>query len=186
MTALGVKKSSTYLVDDVVAVMATSLVMYTSYVYIIAHLHLMSSPFDLTRASWHPSHVVRGYPLTTSPPLPTMTKRHVAHQKDEGGKPHFYKTTGKSGCRVYVGRKYLGYFASMQAAHEALDKSKPIEKATVVEKAAEQKVYKYVLTRQTQKGANVPRSLLDQDQGRETDAVDQEILSSGQVPEGGS
>ena len=40
----------------------------------------------------------------------------------------------------------------MQAAHEALDKSKPIEKATVVEKAAEQKVYKYVLTRQTQKG----------------------------------
>ena len=113
----------------------------------------MSSPFDLTRASWHPSHVVRGYPLTTSPPLPTMTKRHVAHQKDEGGKLHFYKTTGKSGCRVYVGRKYLGYFASMQAAHTAMSGSKPIEKATVIEKeVAEQKVYKYVLTRQTQKG----------------------------------
>ena len=129
--------------------------MYTSFVYIIAHLNLMSSPFDLTRASWHPSHVVRGYPLTTSPPLPTMTKRHVARQKDEGGKPHFYKTTGKSGCRVYVGRKYLGYFASMQAAHTAMRGSKPIEKATVIEKevtVAEQKVYKYVLTRKTKKG----------------------------------
>ena len=83
-----------------------------------------------------------------------MTKRHVARQKDEGGKPRLYKTKGKSGCRAYLGRKYLGYFASMQAAHEALVKSKPIEKATVVEKAAEQKtvLYKYVLTRQTQKG----------------------------------
>ena len=40
----------------------------------------------------------------------------------------------------------------MQAAHEALDKSKPIEKAKVVEKVAEPKMYKYVLTRQTQKG----------------------------------
>ena len=81
-----------------------------------------------------------------------MTKRHVARQKDEGEKPRLYKTKGKSGCRAYLGRKYVGYFASMQAAHEALDKSKPIEKATVVEKAAEQKVYTYVLTRQTQKG----------------------------------
>ena len=127
--------------------------MYTSYVYIIAHLHLMSSPFDLTRASWHPSHVVRGYPLTTSPPLPTMTKRHVAHQKDEGGNPRLYKTKGKNGCRAYLGRKYVGYFASMQAAHTAMSGSKPIEKATVIEKeVAEQKVYKYVLTRQTQKG----------------------------------
>ena len=81
-----------------------------------------------------------------------MTKRHVARQEDEAGKRRLYKTKGKSGCRVYLGRKYLGYFASMQAAHEALDKSKPTEKATVVGKAAEQKVYKYVLTRQTQKG----------------------------------
>ena len=83
-----------------------------------------------------------------------MTKRHVARQKDEGRKPRLYKTKGKSGCRAYLGRKYVGYFASMQAAREALDKSKPIEKATVVEKAAEQKSsqYKYVLTRQTQKG----------------------------------
>ena len=52
----------------------------------------------------------------------------------------------------------------MQAAHEALDKSKPIEKATVVEKskpiekatmvekAVAQKVYKYVLTRHSKKG----------------------------------
>ena len=94
-----------------------------------------------------------------------MTKRHVARQKDEGGNPRLYKTKGKSGCRAYLGRKYMGYFASMQAAREALDKSKPIEKATVVEKAAkpiekatvvekvaEQKVYKYVLTRQSKKG----------------------------------
>ena len=81
-----------------------------------------------------------------------MTKRHVARQEDEAGKRRLYKTRGKSGCRVYLGRKYLGYFASMQAAHEALDKSKPIEKATVVGKAAEQKVYKYVLTRHSKKG----------------------------------
>ena len=40
----------------------------------------------------------------------------------------------------------------MQAAREALDKPKPIEKATVLEKAAPQKMYKNVLTRQTQKG----------------------------------
>ena len=77
-----------------------------------------------------------------------MTKRHVAHQKDEGGKPTFYKTKGKSGIRAYIGRKYLGFFASMQAARQAL----VFEKATVVEKAAEQKVYKYVLTRQSKKG----------------------------------
>ena len=70
----------------------------------------------------------------------------------KGGKPRLYKTKGKSGCRAYLGRKYVGYFASMQAAREALDKSKPIEKATVVEKVAEQKVYKYVLTRQSKKG----------------------------------
>ena len=129
--------------------------------------------------------MVRGYPLTTSPPLPTMTKRHVAHQKDEGGKPHFYKTTGKSGCRVYVGRKYLGYFASMQAAHEALDKSKPIEKATVVEKAAEQKVYKYVLTRQTQKGPVYQGAIWTKTKvGKQTQWT--KNFSSGQVPEGGS
>jgi hypothetical protein len=89
-------------------------------------------------------------PLTTSPPLPTTM--NVACQKDEGGKPRLYKTKGKSGCRAYLGRKYVGYFASMQAAREALDKSKPIEKATMVEKAAEQKLYKYVLTRQSKKG----------------------------------
>ena len=70
----------------------------------------------------------------------------------KGEKSRLYKTKGKNGIRAYLGRKYVGYFASMRAAHEALDKSKPIEKATVVEKAAEQKVYKYVLTRQTQKG----------------------------------
>ena len=121
----GCQKSSTYLVDDVVAVMATSLVMYTSFVYIIAHLNLMSSPFDLTRASWPmllvtPPHVVRGYPLTTSPPLPTMTKRHVARQKDEGGKPRLYKTKGKSGCRAYLGRKYVGYFSSQKREKELL------------------------------------------------------------------
>ena len=77
-------------------------------------------------------------------------KRHVGLPKHE--KPRLYKTKGKSGCRAFVGRKYVGYFASMRAAREALDKSKPIEKATVVEKAAEQKVYKYVLTRQSKKG----------------------------------
>ena len=69
--------------------MVTSLVMYTSYVYIIAQLHLMSSPFDLTRASWPmllvtPPHVVRGYPLTTSPPLPTTTKDEGQTAKPEG------------------------------------------------------------------------------------------------------
>ena len=66
--------------------------------------------------------------------------------------PRIYKTKGKIGCRAYIGRKYLGFFASKQAAREALDKSKPILKATVVEKAAEQKVYKYVITRQSKKG----------------------------------
>ena len=70
----------------------------------------------------------------------------------KGGKPRLYKTKGKSGCRAYLGRKYVGYFASMQAARKALFQSKPIEKATVVEKVAEQKVYKYVLTRQSKKG----------------------------------
>ena len=160
--------------------------MYTSYVYIIAHLHLMSSPFDLTRASWPPPHVVRGYPLTTSPPLPNMTKRHVACQKDEGEKlPRLYKTKGKSGCRAYLGRKYMGYFASMQAAHDALDKSKPTEKATVVEKAAEQKVYKYVLARQTQKGPVYQGAIWTKTKvGEQTQWTKK--FSSGQVPEGGS
>ena len=110
--------------------------------------------------------MVRGYPLTTSPPLPTTMKRHVARQKDEGVKPRIYKTKGryegenpriykakgKNGCRAFLGRKYMGYFASKKAAREALDKSKPILKATLVEKAAEQKVYKYVITRQGKKG----------------------------------
>ena len=117
-----------------------------------------------------------------------MTKCHVAHQKDEGGKPHFYKTTGKSGCRVYVGRKYLGYFASMQAAHTAMSGSKPIEKATVIEKevtVAEQKVYKYVLTRQTQKGPMYQGAIWTKTKvGKQTQWT--KNFSSGQVPEGGS
>ena len=76
----------------------------------------------------------------------------------------------------------------MQAAHEALtdDMSKPIEKATVVGKAAEQKVYKYVVTRQSKKGPMYQGAILDTKVG-ETDAADQEEMdSSGQVPEGGS
>ena len=127
--------------------------MYTSlHICISCRRHLISQEHRGLCCLSPPPHVVRGYPLTTSPPLPTTTKRHVARQKDEGGKPRLYKTKGKSGCRAYLGRKYVGYFASMQAAREALFQSKPIEKATVVEKVAEQKVYKYVLTRQSKKG----------------------------------
>ena len=96
-----------------------------------------------------------------------------------------YKTKGKSGCRAYLGRKYLGYFASMQAAREALDKSKPIEKATVVEKAAQQKVYKYVVTRQTKKGPMYQGALWTRTKvGKQTQRTKK--FSSGQVPEGGS
>ena len=84
--------------------------------------------------------MVRGYPLTTSPPLPTTMKRHVACQKDEGGKPRLYKTKGKSGCRVYVGRKYVGYFASKKAANDAIHK--PLVEQTPERTA--QKAYKYV------------------------------------------
>ena len=85
----------------------------------------------------------------------------------------------------------------MQAAHEALDKSKPIEKATVVEKskpiekatvvekAAEQKVYKYVLTRQTQKGPVYQGAIWTKTKvGKQTQWT--KNFSSGQVPEGGS
>ena len=92
--------------------------------------------------------------------------------KDEGWvKPRFYKSKGKRGCRAYLGCKYMGYFASEQEAHEALDKSKPLEKAAVVEKVAVHKVYKHVIDNQEDpKGANVPGSHLDPDQ---EGAVDQ-------------
>ena len=88
----------------------------------------------------------RGHGSQKSSLKPAATSGGACH------KPRLYKTKGKSGCRAYLGRRYVGFFSSMQAAHEALDKSKPIEKAKVVEKVAEPKMYKYVLTRQTQKG----------------------------------
>ena len=73
----------------------------------------------------------------------------------------------------------------MQAAHEALDKSKPIEKATVVEKAAEQKVYKYVLTRQSKKGPIYQGAIWTKTKvGKQMQWTKK--FSSGQVPEGGS
>ena len=63
--------------------------------------------------------MVRGYPLTK------MAKRHVAKRvaKEKGGvQPRFYKTQDKPGFRAYIGRKYVGYFASKKAANDAIHK----------------------------------------------------------------
>ena len=100
-------------------------------------------------------HSVRGYPLTISPPLPTMTKRHVEKRvtKGAGGMTlRFYKVKGKTGVRAYRGSKYVGFYSSRQAASDSLCKSKPLEQKQVIEKEAVQKVYKYVIRRQTKKG----------------------------------
>ena len=79
-----------------------------------------------------------------------MTKRHVAGQKNAAkAKPRLYRSEGKRGCRAYLGRKYVGYFASAQAAHKAITKQR---KKETIRKMAEQKVYKYVITRKTNKG----------------------------------
>ena len=95
--------------------------------------------------------MVRGYPLTISPPLPAMTKR----QKDERlavctTTPRYYKVKGQRGVRAYLGRQYMGYFGSTYAANQALAKPQPLDKA--VEKGAGQNMYKYVITRKSKKG----------------------------------
>ena len=89
-----------------------------------------------------------------------MTKRNVAKRvaKDDGVTKDkevakIYKSKGKRGCRAYIGRKYLGYFVSEQAAHDALSSSKPtVKQNRVVEKVGVDKFYKYVITRQNKKG----------------------------------
>ena len=84
--------------------------------------------------------MVRGYPLTT------MTKCVAV-------KPRYYKSKGKTGCRVYLGRKYLGYSASKEATNDAVCKPKPpVERMHESEKMPVQKEYKYVISRQTKKG----------------------------------
>ena len=102
-------------------------------------------------------------------------------------KPRYYKSKGKTGCRVYLGRKYLGYSASKEATNDAVCKPKPpVERMHESEKMPVQKEYKYVISRQTKKGPMYQGAILGPEEDQETDTVDQEILPSGQVPEGGS
>ena len=106
-----------------------------------------------------------------------MTKGHVAPCK-------YYKTKGKAGYRMYHGRKYLGYSSSKP---DATCKPKPLaERMRESKKTLALKVYKHVITRQTKKGPRYHGHILGPEEDEEPDMLDQEILPSGQVPEGGS
>ena len=73
--------------------------------------------------------------------LTAMTKRN--------GERRIYKSQDKTGYRVYIGRKYLGYAASKGAANGAMP---PVERKHEPEKMPSHKEYKYVISRQTKKG----------------------------------
>ena len=91
-----------------------------------------------------------------------MTKRIAAKVATGVLQPRYYKAKDKAGVRVYVGRQYMGYFASKKAAVDAFeDKPANMSDQSLVEQIPEvsksenmsdQKAYKYVIRRTGKKG----------------------------------